>query len=317
MKRIYLYLLLAFLIISCQKKPRSFDDFFNQTFGIIQEKSIKKNVVNWNALRNMVVDSIQHFNNNEDVYRAICYTIKLIDDGHSLFLNSKSPNALTTKDTVPTPEVPTKILNQNIGYIKINGFFADINESRKYSKRIRESLYELDSSGIFNGWVIDLRENGGGLASMMPLGMAPLFQDSLIGFQADNTGEFFTEYCSTTKYQLSNVWSDRIEPFDYELKNKNKLIAVLVSNNTASAAENLASAFRFQPSTKLFGKPTKGKTTGLQLIEFKSSAKLLLATVNIFNKDKELIGGSILPDIECDPKEALDLAIEWINEGHK
>lgn len=84
----------------------------------------------------------------------------------------------------------------------------------------------MDSSGIFNGWVIDLRENGGGLASMMPLGMAPLFQDSLIGFQADNTGEFFTEYCSTTKYQLSNVWSDRIEPFDYELKNKNKLIAV-------------------------------------------------------------------------------------------
>jgi carboxyl-terminal processing protease len=198
----------------------------------------------------------------------------------------------------------------NIGYIKLAGYAADVNMSNLYTRDIRRALYELDTTLKLSGWVIDLRENVGGLASMMPLGLAPLFQDSLIGYRVDSGGEHTREYCTNTSYTFGDM-NVQFEDLNFSLKNEAQPIAVLISGKTASAGETLASAFTFQSHTRLFGTATKGKATSLQLIEFKSEAKLFLATLNLCDKEKKIIE-LILPDVECDPDEAYEMAKEWI-----
>lgn len=97
-----------------------------------------------------------------------------------------------------------------------------------------------------------------------------------------------------------------------ELINKNKKIAILVSNETISAGEFLALAFKFQKNSKLFGSKTKGKTSHLKLIEFKSNAKLLLASHFECDINENILTGGLVPDIECENHESLLKAIEWI-----
>lgn len=98
--------------------------------------------------------------------------------------------------------------------------------------------------------------------------------------------------------------------YDTTLVNKRKKIAVLVDGETASAGEFLTLSFKFQNRTKVFGTRTYGLTSTLRLINFKSNAKLLLATGYYCDKNKNIIDGPVIPDIECSSEECLTKAIE-------
>ncbi|MFB2118917.1 S41 family peptidase [Parapedobacter sp. 2B3] len=309
----YLILTISILfVLSCQnKKQWTYNDFFEQAFSLIEERSIKKNEIDWEVLKRTVTDSINHFQNNEDVYRAIGYTVSLINDGHSIFLSPQTPNVFTA-DTLPIPDIVTEIIDDDIGYIKLTGFIANVDNSRIYSRRIRESLYELDRSSIITGWIIDVRENNGGMASMMPLGLAPMFRDSLIGYHVNNKGEYFSEYCTNEYYRIEDMMVEKNSALNFNLLNKDKPIAVLISDRTASAGEMLASSFKFQKNTMTFSTPTKGLTSSLELMEFNSNAKLFLATMYLCNRDKEIINSGLNPDVECSSEKAYELAIKWL-----
>ncbi|MGB3779993.1 MAG: S41 family peptidase [Tunicatimonas sp.] len=261
------------LVFSCRGKEQwTHEDFFEQTFSVIQDKSIKRDSLNWKSLERTVRDSIRQFKTAEDAYRALAYTIELIGDGHSVFLDPQTPNRLTEDSSelfydtfVPVPAVLTKIVGGDIGYVKLTGYVANDERSKLYSLKIRKALYALDSLSGLSGWILYLRENMGGLHSMMPLGVAPLFQDSLVGILVDNQNKYITEHCTNRYFYFDNLKNDSMEvDLDLKLRNERKPVAVLIGSRTASAGETLATAFKFQSSTKLFGSPTKGKTTGLE-----------------------------------------------------
>ncbi|MGS2741930.1 S41 family peptidase [Sinomicrobium sp. M5D2P17] len=309
-----LTLLILTILLSCKKDPQwNFDTFFDQVFGLIEERSIKKDDINWTALKQTIKDSIKTFKSNDDVYRAIDYTVKLIDDGHSIFLPSSTPNPLLS-DTLKIPEITSKVLDGDIGYLKLTGFLANDSISTIYTQNIRKSLMKLDKEHNLSGWIIDLRKNKGGKLSTECLGVAPLFQKSLVGIAKNNKNEFIEISCFPDAFYFGDYKMDSITS-DTLLLNKNKKIAVLVGNNTASAGEFISLAFKFQDNTKVFGEKTRGMTSHLELISFMSDAKLLLASKNYCDKNKEVIHGSIEPDIKCDLKESTEKAIQWIKDA--
>ncbi|MFC3199558.1 S41 family peptidase [Parapedobacter deserti] len=312
MSKYFILTLSILLVLSCQnKKQWTHNDFFEQAFNIIEERSIKKSEIDWEVLKRTVTDSISHFQNNEDVYRAIGYIVSLIDDGHSVFVSPQTPNNFTA-DALPIPDIDTKIIDEDIAYIKLTGFIANVENSRIYSRRIRESLYELDRSSTITGWIIDLRENMGGMASMMPLGLAPMFQDSLIGYWMNNKGEYFSEYCTNEYFRFEDRMVEKNSALNFDLLNKDRPIAVLMSDRTASAGESLAASFKFQNNTMTFGTPTKGLTSALELMEFNSNAKLFLATMYLCSRDKKIIDRGLNPDVACSSERAYELAIKWL-----
>jgi carboxyl-terminal processing protease len=160
--------------------------------------------------------------------------------------------------------------------------------SELYTLKIRRAFRELDDSPNLSGWIIDLTDNVGGAMSSMPLGISPLFQDSIIGYSVNNEDEYAMQICVNNFFYWNDYKVDSVV-FDDTLKNRNKKIAILVSGKTASAGEFLASALRFQMNTQIFGTKTKGMTSHLELIPFGSTAKLLLCTQYMCDRNRKVV----------------------------
>lgn len=303
------------------------EKYFENTFELIENNSIKKNELNWNELKKTVKDSVNEFNSNYDVHKAISYTIKLIKDGHSIFGappnpldNNKSINAKVSvkkgnnsKSTIPP--IISNIISEDIGYIQLSGI-KDVNDSIPllYTMEIRKKILALDNSATISGWIIDLRKNGGGNLYCESLGLSPLFKDSLIGIFYDNHDALGRITCTNNHFKIANLILGSLS-YDSTLYNKNKKIAVLVSEKTGSAGEFLASAFQFQENTKLFGKKTKGKTSHCRLYMLKDGAILALATYGYCDINGKKIKGGIIPDVECETEKSMTNAIEWITNA--
>ena len=297
-----------------------YERFFNNTFDHIENLSIKNRDIDWINLKETVKDSINSFNNNEDVYNAIGYIIDLINDGHSIFIPPQDPDKgpITNPlliDTLSVPSINRQVIANNIGYIKIPGFLANDSITAEYTLAIRKALIDIDTTTKLSGWVIDLRNNNGGEITSASLGLSPLFEEPLIGILCDNKDTFVNISSINDCIYWKDIKRDSLS-YTSVLNNKNRKIAVLVNKKTASAGEFLALAFKFQKNTKLFGEKTKGLTSGLRLIDFyRSNAKILLATYYCCDKERNILN-VITPDFECDDEESLEKAIDWIKQHH-
>lgn len=312
----YILIIVFILFFSCKKEvpqKSAYETAFDKTFKIIQDKSVKKNELDWNKIKETVKDSIKQFDSNMAMYNAIGYTVELINDGHSVFYDPFTPNNLTT-DTLSLPDITSKILTKDIAYIKLSGFFAKRSLAKQYALNIRKLLLELDHNENLSGWIIDLRKHTGGNLTPECLGLYPLFEDPLIGISINNRNSYREISCENNYFYFGKTRMDSLI-YDSKLENKNKKIAVLVSSKTFSAGEFLALTFKFQNNSKLFGEKTGGKTSHLLLFEFVSNAKLLLATEKYCDRNKKVIGGGILPDVECKDEDCVKKAIEWINNS--
>ncbi|WP_299582401.1 S41 family peptidase [uncultured Sunxiuqinia sp.] len=309
--RIELLLILVILSLSCKREQQaSYEPFFEQAFSIIKNESIKKNETDWEKVKETIKDSITHLNSNDAVYDAIGYLLTLIDDGHSSFADPHTPNKLTI-DTFSVPTIESRIINEDIAYIKLPGFTANDSLSRQYALSIRKSLLELDNTAPLSGWIIDLTKDRGGKMSNESLALAPLFENSLIGISCNNQNVFRNIRCEDGYFYFGEFKMDSLI-YESQLKNKGKKIAVLVSEKTSSAGEFLALAFDFQEKSRIFGSETKGLTSHCRLFGFKSNAKLLLAVEKYCDKNKAIIQKGIIPDVECPEEESLPQAIAWI-----
>ena len=161
MKKTILLFTLGFFIFSCAKKQESqFDLLFENVFKIVSKNYIKNNEINWIYVKRNVRDSIKVFRNNDDVHNAIKYTLDLINDDHGFFL--KPNENWTLNDSVKIPEIEYRILEKDIGYIKIPGFGANDSISTLFALKIRKALKEIDNSTKLKGWIIDLKDDIGG-----------------------------------------------------------------------------------------------------------------------------------------------------------
>lgn len=322
MIRISHILLISIYCISCSDFSNSTtEQYFEDTFNLIKENSVKKNEIEWDHLLKTVRDSINHLESNYDVHRAIGYTVRLINDGHTIFRapqqGEKSPpiNSNKTQTKNEIPPIKTELLDNEIGYIKLKGLNIIGNDSLQnaYPIEIRKALLALDLYKPISGWVIDLRSHGGGILSSESLGLSPLFSNSLIGITWNNKNEFDHIICTNSEFRFGNKLIDSLS-YDSTLNNSNKKVAVLVSINTVSAGEFLALAFSFQEQARLFGEKTRGKTSHLRMFNLKDGAVLLLAVAYDCDPNGNIVKDGIVPDEICEPEESLSKAISWIKD---
>ena len=306
-----LFLSLVVLLFSCVKNEKTKSEiFFDKIFKSIHYNSIKKDALNWKIIEQKVKDSITVFNNAEDVFKALECTLHFIDDKHG-FMARPEKNFLLN-DSLSVPDVKTAIVGKNIGYIKINGFGANDSLSTKYALKIRKSLKDLDNSSNLSGWIIDLNDNNGGVDYSQLLGLSPLFKDSIIAYTKNNKG-IFKEIICAGNYFKGSIGSVKRIDYDSTLKNKNKKIAVLMSSKTASLGELVSLALKTQGGTKIFGSESIGMTTGLKELKFTPvGAVLFYSDQYLCDSKKNIIKGSIMPDVQCEPEESLIKAIKWI-----
>ncbi len=189
-------------------------------------------------------------------------------------------------ESIPISAISYKLLDNNIGYLKINIF------SRPLTDQVKLALKELENNGM-NRLIIDLRDNSGG------------FLDS-----AETTASIFLEKGKLI-YSLEDK-KDKEDYYDKTTESKKYPIAVIINNNSASSSEILASALKDSYGATLIGEKSFGKGKVQQTIDLSSGAMAKYTSAKWLRPNGECIDGvGLIPDYE------IQLAYEYDENGNE
>lgn len=315
-KRFYLFF--TFLIFSnnlhAQKeiiiKSDSVKQFVDKTLSILQENSLNKNKIDWNALQSDIYGKIQNAESVEEILPIYSYIFEKIGDHHG-WLSYKNKNYRWNRNTEQKSNKAIKnavnnyktvyatMLTKEIAYLRIPGN-SDFNAKKmdSISNNIIDEIDKINSKKI-KGWVIDLRLNTGGNMYPMISGIS-----DLIGTQGKLGGFVSSQYQSEGEWFLrdGNLYVDTNKVLEKKkIKKPIKKIlplAVLISGYTASSGEMTAITLIGRKNTKLFGEESAGYTTTNQGFKIDENAGLNVAVGYVIDRTEKIYVENIKPDLE-------------------
>lgn len=173
---------------------------------------------------------------------------------------------------ITTASVESKMLEDNIGYIKIVQF-----EEITYDQ-FKEALDELQAKDM-QGLIIDVRNNPGGLLKVTQKIADELVPAGVVVSTENKVGKNEVYYADDEYINIP--------------------IVVLVNGNSASASEVLAGAIKDTGRGKLVGETTFGKGVVQSVIPLSDGSALKVTTAKYFTPSGVCIQGiGIEPDFE-------------------
>ena len=222
-------------------------------------------------------------------------TVRRIGERKALVFN-------ITRKIIKIQSVKSKKIDKNIGYIRLTAF--NENSSSQVKKKIRE----FDKDKKIKGYILDLRNNPGGLLS-----------------QAIKISDFFLsngEIVSTKsrKENENRKWFAN----EGDILN-GKTLVVLINNGSASASEILAGALKDHKRAILIGETTYGKGSVQSIIPLKNKGAIRLTISKYYlpsgvsisevgvDPDIEVSEGSDEFRIDTESDNQLDFAVKLLN----
>ena len=181
-----------------------------------------------------------------------------------------------TREIIEIKSVKSKILNDNIGYLKLTSF----NENS--SNQIKNKLNDFKKKDGLKGYVLDLRNNPGGLLS-----------------QAIKITDFFLENGEI----VSTKGRKKSENRKWFAKKgdviNGKTLVVLINYGSASASEILAGALKDHKRAILIGESSYGKGSVQSIIPLKNKGAIRLTISKYYlPSGKSISEVGVTPDIE-------------------
>ena len=183
-----------------------------------------------------------------------------------------------TREIIQIKSVKAELLEKNIGYIRLTSF----NENS--AGQIRKEINEFEKNKNLKSYILDLRNNPGGLLS-----------------QAIKISDFFLdngEIVSTKSRQQSENRKWFAKKGDLT---KGKTILVLINYGSASASEIVAGALKDHKRAILIGENSYGKGSVQSIIPLKNKGAIRLTVAKYYlPSGKSISEVGVLPDIEID-----------------
>ena len=180
------------------------------------------------------------------------------------------------REVIQVQSVKSELIDNNIGYIRLTSF----NENS--SEQIKEKINKLNKNKDLKGYILDLRNNPGGLLS-----------------QAIKISDFFLEngeIVSTRSRQASEnrKWFAK----KGDLTNGKTLI-ILISYGSASASEIVAGALKDHKRAIILGENSYGKGSVQSIIPLKNRGAIRLTIAKYYlPSGKSISEVGVTPDIE-------------------
>ena len=188
-------------------------------------------------------------------------------------------NALTfiiTRDIIKVASVKSKIIDEKTGYLRLTSF----NENS--SDQIEDKINEFNKNNKVENYILDLRNNPGGLLSQA-IKISDFFLDN---------GEIVSTK-SKRKYENRKWFAKK-----GDILNENTLI-VLINYGSASAAEIVAGALQDHKRAILIGESTYGKGSVQSIIPLKNDGAIRLTVSKYYlPSGKSISDVGVTPDIE-------------------
>ena len=183
-----------------------------------------------------------------------------------------------TREIIEIESVKSKILDDKIGYLRLTSF----NENS--SEQIKNKIKEIKKDKKIKGYILDLRNNPGGLLT-----------------QAIKISDFFLDYgeivsTKSRKSSENRKWfSKKGDLID------GKTLIVLINYGSASASEIVAGALKEHKRAILIGENSYGKGSVQSIIPLKNKGAIRLTISKYYLPSGESISEvGVIPDIEIE-----------------
>ncbi|MEE1028940.1 MAG: S41 family peptidase [Agathobacter sp.] len=175
---------------------------------------------------------------------------------------------------VELPSVEGKLLEDGIGYIQISEF--QTNTAAQFDTQLKALMQQGAT-----GFVVDLRDNPGGLLSAVTEILDELLPEGLIVYTEDKYG--------------------KREEFKSDEQSIDLPMVVLVNGNSASASEIFAGAVKDHGYAKIIGTTTYGKGIVQKILKLSDDDALKMTIAKYYTPNGNYIHGvGIEPDIEIE-----------------
>ena len=181
-----------------------------------------------------------------------------------------------TREIIQIQSVKSELVDDNIGYIRLTSF----NENS--SDQIKEKIKKLNKNKNLKGYILDLRNNPGGLLS-----------------QAIKISDFFLENGEIVSTKSRNVSENRKWFAKKGDITGGKILVVLINYGSASASEIVAGALKDHKRAIILGENSYGKGSVQSIIPLKNRGAIRLTISKYYlpsGKSISMVG--VTPDIE-------------------
>lgn len=310
-------LLVIFTLISCSDDEPNInsnkaEEFLNEVLDVMETNSINRYNINWTDFRIKAFEKVVDAKTIQDTYPGIREALVLLDDNHSSFIKPGGSTIYVSNLQCGHQNIVKPSLPENIGYVKVNSFSGSSSSvsAISFAQEIQGQIRNNDHIDI-KGWIVDLRNNGGGNMWPMIAGIGPILGEGTAGYFIDpdnNQASWGFKNGSSvangnTVTQLAN---------SYELIAPSPKVAILLNSGIASSGEALAVSFIGRKNTKSFGFATCGQSTGNNPFTLSDNSILNLTTVFLADRNKNRYGIPINPDLVVDNEDIILQAVEWI-----
>lgn len=320
--------LLTLLLVSISYIPHlsAQKEYIDEVLEIIETHSIKRDSTDFGEIRKEAYAKLDGVTSIEDCYPIVRFILSSLNDNHSFLMEKEQVDRWKSTSTLnaESPPFAGKLLNNEVGYIRMDGFSSgDAISIQKYGSELQNLIKSIDSKNS-KGWIIDLRQNVGGNCWPMLLGLGPLLGDGICGYFINND-----EVKSGWYYRDGEVGVDsepicRLNGIPYQLLNQESPIAVLTGPSTASSGEVIVTSFRGKRNSRSFGEGTAGLSTGNSDYLLSDGSMILLTTSIYADRNGNAYGGKIQPDVlvysdigktDVEDESIVKQAIKWISES--
>jgi hypothetical protein len=313
---IFIYIV-ALSIWSCSRDegPVASDvlDYLNRLVDIMEDNSIMRDQINWTDFRNKVLEKAGTFQPSAQKWEGAREALTLLGDNHSHFVTASGRSIFGDYGLVCEAEntLPA-IIPEHIGYVQVFHFTGSSNSKAAidFAQNIQDQIRSKDDSGLV-GWIVDLRGNRGGNMWPMLAGIGPILGEGTVGYFVNARGG-----TSSWRYidGASFIGGTRITKVEdeYELISPNPRVAVLLNEKVVSSGEAIAISFIGRSDTRSFGTATCGLSTANSGYKLRDQSTLYLAVANMADRNLNVYGNQILPDVEANAGDIINKAVEWI-----
>jgi carboxyl-terminal processing protease len=181
-----------------------------------------------------------------------------------------------TREIIQVQSVKSELIDNNIGYIRLTSF----NENS--SEQIKEKVKKINDNKDLKGYILDLRNNPGGLLS-----------------QAIKISDFFLENGEIVSTKSRSTSENRKWFAKKGDITRGKTLIVLINYGSASASEIVAGALKDHKRAIILGENSYGKGSVQSIIPLKNRGAIRLTIAKYYlPSGKSISEVGVTPDIE-------------------
>ncbi len=306
--------LLVFVRINAQEnvvelgksKTDSIKLYLKKALDLMKKRSVNSSKLNWEEIYKDANAAAENAKTIADTYPIIKKALLKLEDSHSKFFSPKQVEAYLLgyrKTGQQFPEMKSAILEGGYAYVQLPSFASfNFEEWDEYVKTFWGKIAALESKHP-KGWIIDIRDNEGGMFAPMYAAISPfLNQRKVIGWK-NGFGKYIFMNFKNGKFYENNLATHQFKLGDQKIKIARIPIAVLINQGTGSSGEFAAISFVGQKNISFVGTKTTGLTSGNQEHKLADGAFLVLTegnTVDRNRKEYAEIGKGLQPDYPVD-----------------